>query len=428
MTQATTPGRSREVRGTRRGHGAEVPAPRLEHPSRLAQRGRDHARRRPSGRGRASGHRAKAVLAWWNTTRPARALAQYGVQRGALLCGGMAYSALFSLFAGLTIFYTAFMAFLGNREELREEIFKQLDKAIPGLIDQGDGNDGIIRPDQLILDSGISISSIVAVVVLLFSAVSFMAALRTSTRAMFSLTDLGQNPVLSKLRELGGFAVLGFSVVISAAATVIVQSLGARIFGDGALAAVLVPVGGILVGLVFDAIVVLLIIRFVAGVRPPRRTSTSALAAAAAFGTLRYLGTSIIVGSSSRNALLGSFATFVTILLLANFVTRILLMVAAWIADPPRSRPSTSCARRPRRSRRSGSTQRCVGVRVRVPWSPVVRGYDAVARLGWVPGLRSRPATQSRCDARPRRTPTAVHRPEPGTAVGQCGESVRRRG
>ncbi|MDF2847408.1 MAG: YihY/virulence factor BrkB family protein [Oerskovia sp.] len=382
MTQATTPAPARRA-GTAR--------PGRDGPSSDAQKtGTSHARTPRTAPGPTPDDgasdvpgtvarltaRAKALQAWWNTTRPARALAQYGVQRGALLCGGMAYSALFSLFAGLTIFYTAFMAFLGNREELRDEIFAQIDKAIPGLIDTGDGSSGIISPDQLILDRGFDLSSIIAVFVLLFSAISFMAALRTSTRAMFSLTNVGQNPVLSKLRELGGFAVLGISVVISAAATVVVQSLGAAIFGDGVLAAVLVPVGGILVGLVFDALVVLLIIRFVAGVRPPRKDLyVGALTAAAAFGVLRYLGTSIIVGSSSRNALLGSFATFVTILLLANFVTRILLMVAAWIADPP-AQPTADELREQAEAEQDERLEARVrrGAGYGYPWSPVVRG------------------------------------------------------
>lgn len=320
--------------------------------------------------------RGKALQAWWNATRPARALAQYGVQRGALLCGGMAYSALFSLFAALTIFYTAFMAFLGNREDLRDEIFVQIDKAIPGLIKTTPQGEGVLDPSDLILRSGFSISSIVAVVVLLFSAISFMAALRTSTRAMFSLTDVGQNPVLTKLRELGGFVVLGLAVVIAAAATVVVQALGTTIFGEGTLASVLVPVGGALVGLVFDAAVVVLVIRFVASVRPPRKDLyIGALAAAAAFGVLRFLGTSLIVGSASRNALLASFATIVTILLLANFVTRVLLMVAAWIADPP-AQPTPEelreQAEQEREQRLDAEVRRGAGYGY--PWSPVVRG------------------------------------------------------
>ncbi|MFF3062959.1 YihY/virulence factor BrkB family protein [Oerskovia sp. NPDC057915] len=380
MSQATTPGRARGSRGSGPGH-EDSGDPRTTVASRGTPRsGPEQATPPAEGTHERPGTvsrlvtRAKAVQAWWNTTRPARALAQYGVQRGALLCGGMAYSALFSLFAGLTIFYTAFMAFLGNREELRDEIFAQIDKAIPGLIDTGDG--GIVKPDDLILDRGFDLSSIIAVFVLLFSAISFMAALRTSTRAMFSLTDVGQNPVLSKLRELGGFAVLGISVVISAAATVVVQTLGATIFGDGVLAAVLVPVAGIFVGLVFDAIVVLLIIRFVAGVQPPRKDLyIGAMTAAAAFGVLRYLGTSIIVGSSSRNALLGSFATFVTILLLANFVTRILLMVAAWIADPP-AQPTADELRERAEAEQDERLEDRVrrGAGYGYPWSPVVRG------------------------------------------------------
>jgi membrane protein len=382
MTQATTPSRTRRDGAPRPGHdgrSTDHSAPRSSYGTSAAGAGPEA---RPEERDDAPGgaarlvERIKRLQAWWKTTRPARALAQYGVQRGALLCGGMAYSALFSLFAGLTIFYTAFMAFLGNRDELREAVFDQIDKAVPGLIDTGDGSRGILEPDQLILKSGFDLPSIIAVVVLLFSAISFMAALRTSTRAMFSLTDVGQNPVLSKLRELGGFALLGLAVVISAAATVVVQTLGSTLFGDGMLAAVLVPVVGIAVGLVFDALVVLLIIRFVAGVRPPHKDLyIGALTAAAAFGVLRYLGTSVIVGSSSRNALLGSFATFVTILLLANFVTRILLMVAAWIADPP-PQPTPDELREHAEAEHEARLAREVrhGAGYGYPWSPVVRG------------------------------------------------------
>ncbi len=51
----------------------------------------------------------QALLAWWKTTRLARALARYGQVNGALLCGGIAYSAIFSVFAGLTIGFTVFM-------------------------------------------------------------------------------------------------------------------------------------------------------------------------------------------------------------------------------------------------------------------------------------------------------------------------------
>src|SRR6478736_2434605 len=140
MTQATTPApvrRAGTARPGRDGPSSDARKPSPPHARTPRTAPDDGASDVPGTVARLTA-RAKGLQAWWNTTRPARALAQYGVQRGALLCGGMAYSALFSLFAGLTIFYTAFMAFLGNREELRDEIFAQIDKAIPGLIDTGD--------------------------------------------------------------------------------------------------------------------------------------------------------------------------------------------------------------------------------------------------------------------------------------------------
>ena len=62
---------------------------------------------------------AKALFAWWQHTRPARANARFGARGGGVLTGGIAYAALFSVFAALTIGYTIFMAVLGGNDELR---------------------------------------------------------------------------------------------------------------------------------------------------------------------------------------------------------------------------------------------------------------------------------------------------------------------
>ncbi|WP_407342136.1 hypothetical protein [Pengzhenrongella phosphoraccumulans] len=84
--------------------------------------------------------RVKAALAWWQRTRAARADARFGSAGGGVLTGGIAYSALFSVFAGLTIGFTVFMAFLGNRTALRQDVLNTLATSLPGLIDTGDAN------------------------------------------------------------------------------------------------------------------------------------------------------------------------------------------------------------------------------------------------------------------------------------------------
>src|SRR3954451_15034916 len=139
--------------------------------------------------------RAKAALAWWNHTRPARANARFGSHGGGVLTGGIAYAALFSVFAALTIGYTVFMAVLGGNDELRQKVLDAVNAYLPGLIDTGDG-EGVISPDSLTLSHGLTIAGIVAVVVLLLSAIAAMAALRTAVRAMFADAGPAGNVVL----------------------------------------------------------------------------------------------------------------------------------------------------------------------------------------------------------------------------------------
>src|SRR4051794_166518 len=128
--------------------------------------------------------RAKALLAWAQATRPMRANARFVMRGGGVLTGGIAYAALFSVFAALTIGYTLFMAILGDNDKLRERVLNALDDYLPGLLDMHGTGTGI-NPDDLQISGGLTFAGIVAVVVLLLSALSATAALRTGIRAMF---------------------------------------------------------------------------------------------------------------------------------------------------------------------------------------------------------------------------------------------------
>src|SRR6478735_9559602 len=104
--------------------------------------------------------KAKALLEWWKHTRPARANARFGARSGGVLTGGIAYAALFSVFAALTIGYTIFMAVLGNNDELRQKVLNALDDYLPGLLDMhGTGNG--IDPESLQLNGGLTVAGIV---------------------------------------------------------------------------------------------------------------------------------------------------------------------------------------------------------------------------------------------------------------------------
>lgn len=282
--------------------------------------------------------RAKAVLAWWQRTRPARANARFGARGGGVLTGGIAYSALFSVFAALTIGYTVFMAVLGGNDELRQRVLDTVNASLPGLIDTGDGT-GMIDPDDLVLSGGLTLTGIIAVAVLLFSAMSAMAALRTAVRAMFSDERPGDNVVLSKARELGGFAGMAFAVLFSALVTTAVGSVASwvlDILGWGGSTTVVLRGLGILVAFVIDAATFLLIVKVLAGENPPwRDLRWGAVIAGVGIGVVRILGTSVVAGSVSKNPLFTSVAVIVTLLVWINLIARIALLAAAWTADPP---------------------------------------------------------------------------------------------
>jgi membrane protein len=286
--------------------------------------------------------RVKAVLAWWQRTRAARANARFGSAGGGVLTGGIAYSALFSVFAGLTIGFTVFMAILGSNTALRQDVLNTLATSLPGLIDTGDGN-GLLKPENLVVSAGLNVAGVIAVVVLLLSATAAMAALRTAVRAMFGANGDGGSAVHGKLRELAGFAGMALAVLISAVLSIVVTTAASwflELVGLSDAAGVVVRILGIAVAFVVDAGIFALVVVVLAGMHPPMRDLRGgAVIAAVGIGAVRVLGTSVVAGSVGSNALLASFAVLVTLLIWINLIARIVLLAAAWTANPQPSPP-----------------------------------------------------------------------------------------
>lgn len=283
--------------------------------------------------------RGKALFAWWQQTRAARALARFSAAGGGVLTGGIAYAALFSVFAGLTLGYTVFMTVLGNNVGLRDDVLATISASFPGLVGTG-GEDGLISPQDLVLSPGLSVAGVVAIIVLLVSATTAVAAMRTGVRAMFDA--LGQNQgnlVTGKLREIVGFAGMAFAVLLSAGLSVAVTTAADWLLGLLGLEEttwLVVRVLGIAVAFVVDAATFLLVVYVLAGQRPDWvDLRNGALIAATGIGVVRLLGTSVVAGSVHRNALFASFTVLVTLLVWINLISRIVLLAAAWTADPP---------------------------------------------------------------------------------------------
>lgn len=318
-------------------------------------------------------------MEWWNDTRAARTLSWYGARNGGQLCGGIAYSALFSLFGALTIGWTVFSRSLGRNEELRGAVLDQVGQWIPGLV--GDGEGYVISPDSLIISGGFSWAALVAGFVFLFSALGAMGALRGSIRTMFAIPPTTDNAIKSRAGQLVGFALLGLGILVSAASSVAVHSVGAVVeswFGGNQAVGWLVRIGGAAVGVLLDALLVAGMIVWIGGAHPRRRDLLwTCLAVGVVAGVLRWAGTSIVVGSAGANALLAPFAAIVTILVLINFLSRVLLTACAWLYNPPRLGELAEAEAMVAAMRHQQELERIVraGAGTGRPWSPLVRGF-----------------------------------------------------
>lgn len=290
----------------------------------------------------------KRVLEWWQASRPGRSLARYNAAAGSLLSGGLAYSATFSIFAALVIGYTAMTRVLSGQPELTEKVLNLVDEYIPGLVDNGDG--GVLSPDQLLMTSGTGITAIVAAAVLLWSALSFMGGLRSAVRTVLETQGVPENPLLGKLKDLGGYGALVVALLVSAILSTmltVAASWVGELIGHGVLTG-FVSALGLLIALAIDTAVFGYVV-VVMGMHRGRKREVvyAGLVVAVVVEGIRVLGAQVITGSASRNALLASFAVIITLLMVVNIVTQVTLIAAAWLAEGasspdrvPRKRPS----------------------------------------------------------------------------------------
>ena len=283
--------------------------------------------------------KAKLFVSWLQRLRIMRSLTRYGNGRGALLAGGIAYSAIFSLAAALTIGITVLLGVLGRSPQLQDAVFSSLASSLPGVL-EWKGSSGIVDPSDLVISTSFSITGIVAVVVLVFSATSVMRAMKSSIRAMFGIDQVPSGVASEKLRDLLGFVAIALGVGATGILTLAHTVIGTQVFSaiglESTLASMMIRIGSFLISAAIDGLILWILIRFVALVRAPKTDLWWGLAGFGIVASLiRSLGTSAV--GSVDNPLLASFAAIATLLLWINLLSRVMLISCAFIANPPKA-------------------------------------------------------------------------------------------
>ena len=277
---------------------------------------------------------AQGTLDRLKSTRAFRAWSRYGDANGDLLAAGVGYFAFFSVFPALALAFAIFGFVLQGRPDLVDTIAESLNGVLPGMVRTPDNPGGIISiaaPASLTL----TVTGIVSFVTLLLAGLGWIGALRTAIRGIFGLEAATGNLVQAKARDLVVLLTLGLAIAVSAIVTSAIGGLAELLAGWVGLEGNGLLIGGVglLAGVAFDTLILVVLLRLLSGVQLPMRNVRQGAVLGAVVLTLLKLFGGFLIGRASANPLLGAVAVAVGLLFWLNLMSKVVLLSAAWSAN-----------------------------------------------------------------------------------------------
>lgn len=289
-------------------------------------------------KGRAALAEAKSRKTRFDGSRIGRTLKTVSTRNGNVLAGGIAYYSLTSLTAAFVIAVSLSTYLVRFSEKWNSAFYSFLDDTVPGIIKSSEDPNGLIDPNQVQAQALTGIVGLVSLLILFNTATRYLSGLRVGTRAMLGTAAV--TPVSGKLRD---FIALFALIMLMMVGTILqllasqFSSVVARLFSNDYLSEWIVRgpavVAGVLVDMVFVALAILVLGRYVGPFRPLLWTL---LAAGVAIGILRQ-AMSWVVASASGNTVLGSVTAVITLMFFVFYIARIILYAAAWLGTLPPS-------------------------------------------------------------------------------------------
>jgi membrane protein len=269
----------------------------------------------------------------------ARALEHYSAVFGSQLAAAVTYFAFLSFFPLVALCFALVGYVVSYVPGADEAVTRTLNSVLPGMVGTG--------PDQIDIRAiararaGVGF---VGLVVLLYSGLGWVSALRTSLQAVFGAEpEQRRGFVVGKVYDLVALIVLGVimlaSVGLGATATGFTGSVLEFLGLTGVPGARLLVIAvALLIGLSANLVVFFVLYRLLPRhTVPTRDVWKGALVAAVGFEVLK-LAASLVIGSVTGNPLYGAFAIIVALLVWINYVDRLAVFGAAWAATAsPRS-------------------------------------------------------------------------------------------
>ncbi|TFC05506.1 YihY/virulence factor BrkB family protein [Cryobacterium adonitolivorans] len=267
-------------------------------------------------------------------TRPVRVFTHFGQSRGPVLAAGMAYQAIFAIFAALWLVFSIAGLWLAGNPDLMDQLFALINQSVPGLI----GPKGVVNPDDLANTGTLTWSSAIALVGLLATTLGWLSTTSQAVRGIFGMGQETTFFVLVKLRELGLGLAFGLALVVSAVISIVSTELLRGFLGllgqgtDSFWFIASTQAVALVIVLIIDTITLAGLFRVLSRVRIPfRNLLVGSLLGAVALGVLKVLGAALL-GGAAKNPLLAGFAVIIGLLIWFNLTSTVTLISASWIA------------------------------------------------------------------------------------------------
>jgi membrane protein len=287
----------------------------------------------------ASRSRVQALTRRGRELLPVRVWVHFLDRNGLLLSSGMSYQALFAVFAAVYVGFSIATVWFASRPELMAALVEIINTAIPGMIGEG----GIVSPEDLAAAAAVgasvaTITGIVALISLVWTAIGWITFSRIAVRNVFMLEKDRRNYAILKAQDL--LAALFFGALMILAAVLSTASTAALdwVFTVLGLSTSSVWFNGLVrgsgLGAVFliNSLVLASMFRFLSRAAIPwRRLAGGSALGGLALLVFQLLGSGL-VSATSRNPLLASFAVLIGLLLFFRLVGIVTLVAASWIA------------------------------------------------------------------------------------------------
>ncbi|WP_104168469.1 YihY/virulence factor BrkB family protein [Arthrobacter sp. SX1312] len=280
--------------------------------------------------------RVDLALSRINTVRAVRVFQLYLRRRGPLMAAGLAYRLFFAIAALLVIVFAALGIVIAGNEDLQDIAVDLLDQAVPGLIDQGEGQAGLVTPDALFeATSGLGWTIVISAGVMVVTSLGWIGGMRQAMRGIFGLPPVVTIPLVLWAKDLVTLALLGVVMVVTTALGVVAtNTLGALLsFLDlGAATQGLTQAAGFAIMILLDTFVVVVLLRSSSAITMPKPILLQgALIAGLGTSVLRFFSTQI-VGLFGNSVILLSVAVVVALFVWFYLLSQVYLLATAWCA------------------------------------------------------------------------------------------------